>query len=164
MEEVVHASVFYEISALLMLSVIGGYLGMFLRQPLVVSFIMMGILVGPSFLNIVQSSEHIDLLAHLGISLLLFVVGLKLDLQLIRTTGAVAAMTGKNLDDVAGDTLIADGLATTLAGAGGGSGTTTYAENIGVMAATRVYSTAAYWVASITATASPNQPRKLWTL
>lgn len=94
MEEVVHASVFYEISALLMLSVIGGYLGMFLRQPLVVSFIMMGILVGPSFLNIVQSSEHIDLLAHLGISLLLFVVGLKLDLQLIRTTGAVAAMTG----------------------------------------------------------------------
>ncbi|MEH6793426.1 MAG: solute carrier family 23 protein [Rhodococcus sp. (in: high G+C Gram-positive bacteria)] len=64
---------------------------------------------------------------------------------------AVAAMTGKNLDDVAGDALIADGLATTLAGAGGGSGTTTYAENIGVMAATRVYSTAAYWVASITA-------------
>jgi len=64
---------------------------------------------------------------------------------------AVAAMTGKNLDDVAGDALIADGLATTLAGAAGGSGTTTYAENIGVMAATRVYSTAAYWVAAITA-------------
>lgn len=64
---------------------------------------------------------------------------------------AVAAMTGKNLDDVAGDALLADGLATTLAGAGGGSGTTTYAENIGVMAATRVYSTAAYWVAALTA-------------
>ncbi|WP_176460653.1 MULTISPECIES: uracil-xanthine permease family protein [Nocardiaceae] len=64
---------------------------------------------------------------------------------------AVAAMTGKNLDDVAGDALIADGLATTLAGAAGGSGTTTYAENIGVMAATRVYSTAAYWVAAFTA-------------
>lgn len=64
---------------------------------------------------------------------------------------AVAAMTGKSLDDVAGDALIADGLATTLAGAGGGSGTTTYAENIGVMAATRVYSTAAYWVAAATA-------------
>src|SRR5690606_11811627 len=48
-------------------------------------------------------------------------------------------------------TLMADGLATTLAGSGGGSGTTTYAENIGVMAATRVYSTAAYWVAGLTA-------------
>ena len=62
---------------------------------------------------------------------------------------AVAAMTGKNLDDQMGTALMADGLATTLAGAGGGSGTTTYAENIGVMAATRVYSTAAYWIAGV---------------
>ena len=62
---------------------------------------------------------------------------------------AVAAITGKNLDDEIGNALLADGLATTLAGAGGGSGTTTYAENIGVMAATKVYSTAAYWIAGI---------------
>ncbi len=62
---------------------------------------------------------------------------------------AVAAMTGRDLDDQMGNALFADGLATTLAGAGGGSGTTTYAENIGVMAATRIYSTAAYWVAGI---------------
>ena len=62
---------------------------------------------------------------------------------------AVAAMTGKNLDDQMGDALMADGLATTLAGVGGGSGTTTYAENIGVMAATRIYSTAAYWIAGL---------------
>ena len=64
---------------------------------------------------------------------------------------SVAAMTGENLDDVTGRALFADGLATTLAGAGGGSGTTTYAENIGVMAATRVYSTAAYFVAAAVA-------------
>ena len=62
---------------------------------------------------------------------------------------AVSTMTGKNLDDQMGNALLADGLATTLAGAGGGSGTTTYAENIGVMAATRVYSTAAYWIAAL---------------
>jgi len=62
---------------------------------------------------------------------------------------AVSAMTGKNLDDQMGNALMADGLATTLAGAGGGSGTTTYAENIGVMAATRIYSTAAYWIAGL---------------
>jgi len=61
---------------------------------------------------------------------------------------SVAAMTGKELDPMIGRALFADGLATTLAGLGGGSGTTTYAENIGVMAATRVYSTAAYWVAA----------------
>ncbi len=64
---------------------------------------------------------------------------------------SVAAMTGRDLDSSIGQALLADGLATTLAGAGGGSGTTTYAENIGVMAATRVYSTAAYWVAAATA-------------
>ncbi|ERS56732.1 MULTISPECIES: uracil-xanthine permease family protein, partial [unclassified Corynebacterium] len=64
---------------------------------------------------------------------------------------AVSEMTNRDLDDLAGDALIADGLASSLAGGFGGSGTTTYAENIGVMAATRVYSTAAYWVAAFTA-------------
>ena len=64
---------------------------------------------------------------------------------------AVAAMTGRNLDRSLGRAFMGDGLATMLAGFGGGSGTTTYAENIGVMAATRVYSTAAYAVAAITA-------------
>ena len=62
---------------------------------------------------------------------------------------AVANMTGEDLDPMIGRTLFADGAATTLAGIGGGSGTTTYAENIGVMAATRIYSTAAYAVAGI---------------
>lgn len=50
---------------------------------------------------------------------------------------SVAAMTGDDLDPVTGRALFADGLATTFAGLGGGSGTTTYAENIGVMAATK---------------------------
>lgn len=64
---------------------------------------------------------------------------------------SVAAMTGRDLDGLTGRALFADGLATTLAGAGGGSGTTTYAENIGVMAATKIYSTAAYFCAAIIA-------------
>ncbi|GAA4724538.1 solute carrier family 23 protein [Isoptericola chiayiensis] len=64
---------------------------------------------------------------------------------------SVAAMTGQDLDPLMGRALLADGVATTLAGTGGGSGTTTYAENIGVMAATKVYSTAAYWVAGVAA-------------
>lgn len=64
---------------------------------------------------------------------------------------SVAQMTGDDLDPMSGRALMGDGLATTLAGLGGGSGTTTYAENIGVMAATKVYSTAAYWVAALVA-------------
>jgi uracil-xanthine permease len=66
---------------------------------------------------------------------------------------SVGQMTKKDMDPLIGRALAADGVATTLAGCGGGSATTTYAENIGVMAATRVYSTAAYWVAAVVAIA-----------
>jgi xanthine/uracil permease len=64
---------------------------------------------------------------------------------------AVAEMTGDNLDPYMGRALAADGIGTALSSAIGGSPTTTYAENIGVMAATKVYSTAAYYVAAIVA-------------
>ncbi len=63
----------------------------------------------------------------------------------------VAQMTDPSVNRSTGRALFADGLATTIAGFFGGSGTTTYGENIGVMAATRIYSTAAYWVAGIVA-------------
>lgn len=63
----------------------------------------------------------------------------------------VGQLTRRNLDPLTGRALFADGLATVLSGIGGGSPTTTYGENIGVMAATRVFSTAAYWVAGIAA-------------
>ncbi len=64
---------------------------------------------------------------------------------------SVSAMTDRDLDPETGRALLADGAATIVAGLGGGSGTTTYAENIGVMAATRVYSTLAYWAAAVVA-------------
>ncbi|WP_328539875.1 uracil-xanthine permease family protein [Streptomyces sp. NBC_00344] len=61
---------------------------------------------------------------------------------------AVGEMTGDPLDDRLGGAIMADGAATVLSTAVGGPATTTYAENIGVMAATRIYSTAAYWCAA----------------
>jgi xanthine/uracil permease len=64
---------------------------------------------------------------------------------------AVAEMTQTDLDPVMGRAIGADGVGTMLASSVGGSPTTTYAENIGVMAATRVYSTAAYYVAAVVA-------------
>ncbi|MCR9219923.1 MAG: cation:proton antiporter [Alphaproteobacteria bacterium] len=86
--------IFYEIAALLVLAAGVGFIGVLLRQPLIVSFIAVGILAGPSALDIARSDEHIDLLAELGIALLLFLVGLKLDLKLVRNLGPVALMTG----------------------------------------------------------------------
>ena len=64
---------------------------------------------------------------------------------------AVGEMTKRDLDPVLGRAVFADGVATVVSTSVGGSPTTTYAENIGVMAATRVYSTAAYYVAAIVA-------------
>jgi xanthine/uracil permease len=64
---------------------------------------------------------------------------------------AVSGMTGVDLDPVVGRAVAADGVATVITSSVGGSPTTTYAENIGVMAATRVYSTAAYYVAAVVA-------------
>jgi uracil-xanthine permease len=64
---------------------------------------------------------------------------------------AVAEMTGTDLDPYIGRAVGADGVGTVIASAVGGSPTTTYAENIGVMAVTRIYSTAAYYVAALVA-------------
>ena len=64
---------------------------------------------------------------------------------------AVAAMTGRNLDPYLGRAFLGDGIATMIAGAGGGTGVTTYAENIGVMAVTKIYSTVMFVVAGVAA-------------
>ncbi len=94
MAEAIDSYLFYEVAALLVLAAAIGFIGLLLRQPLIVSFIAVGILAGPSVLDIAKSDDHIDLLAELGIAILLFLVGLKLDLKLVRTLGPVALLTG----------------------------------------------------------------------
>ncbi|WP_047309389.1 cation:proton antiporter [Rhodopseudomonas palustris] len=87
-------SMFGEIAALLMLASVVGFIGLALRQPLIVSFIAVGLLAGPSALGLVKSAEPIGLLSELGVALLLFLVGIKLDVKLIRSLGAVSLATG----------------------------------------------------------------------
>jgi len=90
----VFSDVFTEMAVLLLLAAVIGAIGVRLRQPLIIAFIAVGILVGPSVLGWVSADDQVDLLAQLGIALLLFVVGLKLDLHIIRTMGPVALATG----------------------------------------------------------------------
>jgi Kef-type K+ transport system membrane component KefB len=90
----VFAQTFHEIAAVLGVSTLLGTLALWLRQPLIVAFIAVGLLVGPAGFGWVQSRDQVDLLARIGIALLLFVVGLKLDLHVIRTMGPVALATG----------------------------------------------------------------------
>lgn len=88
------ATLFYETALILAASAALGGLAMWLRQPLIVAFILVGILFGPSGLDLSGLDERLRLLAEIGITVLLFVVGLKLDLHLIRTMGPVALATG----------------------------------------------------------------------
>lgn len=87
-------SVFAQIGMILGLAVLGGVLAQQLRQPLIVAFIGVGILLGPSGFSLVEQRTEIELFARLGIALLLFVVGLKLDLHIIRSVGPVALASG----------------------------------------------------------------------
>ena len=86
--------VFAEIAVVLGLAAAVGCAGMLARQPLIVSFIAVGILAGPSGLGLVTGGLVVETLARLGIALLLFLVGLKLDIGLIRRFGRVAVATG----------------------------------------------------------------------
>jgi Kef-type K+ transport system membrane component KefB len=85
---------FYEFAIILIFSTLAGAIGRILRQPLIVSFIAVGIFLGPAGINLVHSTEQIELLAEIGISILLFVVGLKLDINLVKSTGKVSLLTG----------------------------------------------------------------------
>ncbi|MBB2483692.1 pyrimidine utilization transport protein G [Mitsuaria sp. WAJ17] len=86
-----------------------------------------------------------------GAMLLIAPVALILVAENLGHLKAVAAMTGRDIDSDMGRAFMGDGLATMLSGAAGGTGVTTYAENIGVMAANRIYSTAVFVVAGLLA-------------
>lgn len=87
-------NIFQEIAFLLLVSSIVGALVLWIKQPLILAYITVGIILGPSVFEVVKSNDEIDFLAKIGISVLLFVVGLKLDLKLIKTMGKVALATG----------------------------------------------------------------------
>lgn len=86
--------IFEQIAGVLFVCMIAGGAALVLRQPLVVGLIAAGIAVGPELLGLVDETAEIELLAKLGIALLLFIVGLKLDVRLIGRLGPVALATG----------------------------------------------------------------------
>lgn len=85
---------FVSVALILALAVAAGAIAKLLRQPVVVSFIIVGILAGPTAFNLVEGAEEIRLFAKFGIAILLFLVGLKLDFHMIRSTGKVALVAG----------------------------------------------------------------------
>ncbi len=85
---------FLEVAVVLSVAAVLGAIAHWLRQPLIIAFIVAGILLGPAGFDWVHARDQVDLFAKLGIGLLLFIVGLKLDLRLIRSVGYVTLKAG----------------------------------------------------------------------
>jgi len=88
------AAPFAEMALLLGIAAAAGALATRLKQPVLIAYIIVGILVGPAVFGLVRAHDQIDLLAQIGVAVLLFLVGLKLDLQHVRHIGPVALATG----------------------------------------------------------------------
>ncbi len=85
---------FAELAFLLVIAAVGGAVAVRLRQPVLIAYIIVGIAVGPAGFELVKSHDQVSVLAQIGVSVLLFVVGLKLDLTQVRDIGKVALATG----------------------------------------------------------------------
>jgi len=86
--------IFIELSIIICITVLIAGIMRLLKQPLIIGYILTGIIVSPYFLNIVQSTETIKVFSQIGIALLLFIVGLSLSPKVIREVGKVSLITG----------------------------------------------------------------------
>lgn len=86
--------IFVELSIILVVTTLIAFLMRLIKQPLVVGYILAGIVVGPYLLNILRSTEYIELFSKIGIAVLLFIVGLSLNPKTIKENGSAALTTG----------------------------------------------------------------------
>ena len=87
-------TIFLELSIIIMIAAFVSFIMKLLKQPLVIGYILAGIVVGPYFLNILHSTEYIELFSKIGITILLFIVGLGLNPFVIRDVGKISLITG----------------------------------------------------------------------
>jgi len=87
-------TIFLEITLVMVVVLVVSLVMRLLKQPLVVGYILSGILVGPVALNIIHSHDTIELLSKFGITILLFIVGLHLSPKVIKEVGSVSIITG----------------------------------------------------------------------
>ncbi len=86
--------IFIELSIIICVAVLIAGIMRFLKQPLIISYIITGIIVGPYLINIIHSTETIAIFSHIGVALLLFIVGLSLSPKIIKEVGKVSLVTG----------------------------------------------------------------------
>ncbi len=86
--------IFTEISLIILLVTLISFVMKFLKQPFIVGYILSGIIAGPYFLNLLHSNEHIEFFSTIGITILLFIVGIHLSPKVIKETARASVVTG----------------------------------------------------------------------
>ena len=86
--------IFIELTTIMLVATLIAVLVRLLRQPLIIGYILSGIILGPSVLNVIQNGEVIEVFSKLGITVLLFIVGINLNPQVIRDVGKVSFISG----------------------------------------------------------------------
>lgn len=93
LQELIQGGLIFDLGIIIVSAALIGIFAKFLRQPLVLSYIIAGIIIGPEFLGLVSNQGVIEILAELGVAFLLFIVGLELDLSKLKESGTVAVST-----------------------------------------------------------------------
>ena len=104
------ASLFFELGLVIISAALIGVIGYYLKQPLILAYIVAGILIGPFGFGLVHDIETIHVIAQVGIMLMLFLVGLEMNPSRLKDLGLVAFATG--IGQVLFTGLIGYGLAT----------------------------------------------------
>ncbi len=86
--------IFLEFASVVFVATLFSILARVLKQPLIVGYILAGIIIGPYFLNIYQTQDNIELFSRIGITILLFILGLNLSPRIVREVGKVSLITG----------------------------------------------------------------------
>ncbi|MCA9350176.1 cation:proton antiporter [Candidatus Saccharibacteria bacterium] len=89
-----HENIFIELSVVVAIAAIVSVIMKVIRQPLIIGYILTGLIVGPSALNLIENNQTIDVFASLGVALLLFIIGLGLNPRVIKEVGRVAGIAG----------------------------------------------------------------------
>ncbi|PLW79385.1 sodium:proton exchanger [Candidatus Woesearchaeota archaeon] len=86
--------IFLEISIIIIIAAFFAGLMRVLKQPLIIGYILTGIIISPYFLNFIDSTPTVSTFSHIGISILLFMVGLNLNVKMVKSVGAISVITG----------------------------------------------------------------------
>lgn len=89
-----HENIFTELSVIVAIAAIISIIMKLIRQPLIIGYMLTGIIVGPSVFDLIKNNQTIDVFASLGVALLLFIIGLGLNPRVIKEVGKVAGLAG----------------------------------------------------------------------